>query len=266
MVGAMHADGTVDERETATLRRLLSEHDLFAALTPEVADMLIQLGTDAISFAGGAERRVRMIAKALPGRTYRLAAYAMACEVCAADEEVADSELSYLEALRVSLAVSEPEHSELLAAARNRHAMSLLERKAERVRELLPLIVDCFVLRRLSVGPLEADVRNRISMVLSSIPDIDLLPDAIESELERAHQASSAWGSIDSELARLAAEMPEYGDRYWTAVYLLVSELARGCTSWREIEFLSRLQRAFELDDSAMDRAEANARLFSAAA
>lgn len=262
----MHADGTVDERETTTLRRLLSEHDLFAALTPEVADMLIQLGTDAISFAGGAERRVRMIAKALPGRTNRLAAYAMACEVCAADEQVADSELRYLAALRRSLAISEQEHAELLTAAKERRAMTLLERKAERGRELLPLLVDCFVLRRLSAGPLEVDDRNRIRTVLSSIPDIDFLADDIDRELERAHHASSAWTSIDSELTRLAAEMPEYGDRYWTAVYLLVSELARGCTSWREIEFLSRLQRAFELDDSAMDSAEANARLFDAAA
>jgi len=266
MVGAMHADGTVDERETRTLRRLLAEHDLFAALPRDVAEMLIQLGTDAISFAGGAERRVATIAHSLPGRTHRMAAYAMACEVCAADQVVADSELRYLDALRRSLAVSEREHAELLDAARNKHAMALLEQKVERFREQVPLIVDCFVLRRLSAGPLERDHCNQIRMVLGSISDIDVLPEVIEQEVERAYRSSPTWSSVDDELVRVADEMHEPADRYWTAVYLLVSELARGCTSWREIDFLARLQRAFALEDAGMDAAEANARLFAAAA
>jgi uncharacterized tellurite resistance protein B-like protein len=265
MVGAMHADGVVDEREMETLERLLGKHDLFAALPQSVASMLIDLGSDAITFAGGAEQRVPVIARSLPGRTHRLAAYAMACEVCAADQEIADSELSYLAALRGALRISDREHDELIAAAKQNHAMLLLERKAQRIRDLVPLIVDCFALRRLAAGPLDQDSCNRIRAVLGSIPDLDVLPSAIDQEVERVFRMASRWSPVEVEMQHLALDMPDPADRYWLVVYLLVGELARGCTSWREVEFLSTAQRVFQLDGAEMDAAEANARLFEAA-
>jgi uncharacterized tellurite resistance protein B-like protein len=266
MVGAMHADGSVDERETRALRRLLAEHDLFAALSPQVAEMLIDLASDSIAFAGGVEHRITSIARALYTRTHRLAAYAMACEVCAADQEVAESELGYLASLRRSLTVTEREHKEILAAARQNHAMMLLERKAEEARELVPRIADCLALRKLSVGPLETDECNRIRMVMRTIPDIDVLPEVIDEEVERARRTAPSWSHIGEELVRLAASVPEEADRFWLVVHVLVSELARGCTSWHEVQFITALQRVFGLDDDQMDAAEVTARLHEAAA
>ena len=129
MVGAMHADGVVDQRELETLRRTLRTHEFFADLPADAASMLIELATDAISFAGGAATRIGVIARSLPARTHRLAAYAMACEVCAADEDIADSELRFLTGLRVAFNLSHRDHDDLVAAASRGHAMAMLETK-----------------------------------------------------------------------------------------------------------------------------------------
>ena len=265
MVGAMHADGVVDEREVTMLHRLLEEHDLFAALPQSTARMLIDLGTDAILFAGGARQRVATIAASLPARTQRLAAYAMACEVCAADEDIAKTELQYLASLRTAFNLSQRDHDELLTGARQNHAMMVLETKAQRIRQLIPLIVDCFVLRRREVGPLEPQHCEEINHILLALPDVNVIPSVIDEELRRAYRMSARWRDNAVELLHLALDMPDYYDRYWMVVYLLVFEFSRGASSWQDITFIGQVQRAFELNQADMVVADKNARLFPAA-
>src|SRR5262245_36199578 len=74
MIGAMHADGAVDQRELAVLHRHLGEHDLFAGLPEAAAKTLVELATDAVRFAASPTARVSAIAKGLPSRIHRLAA------------------------------------------------------------------------------------------------------------------------------------------------------------------------------------------------
>ena len=60
---------------------------------PAAARTLIELSNDAIRFAGNAVGRAPAIAKGLPARIHRLAAYGMAAEVAAADQELHAGEL-----------------------------------------------------------------------------------------------------------------------------------------------------------------------------
>src|SRR3982750_4982951 len=85
MVGAMHADGVADPREAAEVERQIATHPLFTGLGAAAAKTLIGLSNDAIQFAGGSLGRAPAIAKGLPARIHRLAAYGMAAEVAAAD-------------------------------------------------------------------------------------------------------------------------------------------------------------------------------------
>jgi uncharacterized tellurite resistance protein B-like protein len=96
MIGAMSSDGSIDPREMAVLERRITEHPLFQGLGQPAAKTLIDLSHDAIRFAGNAVARAPAIAKGLPARIHRLAAYGMAAEVAAADEHLHAGELHFL--------------------------------------------------------------------------------------------------------------------------------------------------------------------------
>ena len=88
MVGASTADGAIDERETQQMQKTISEHPMFNGLGAAAAKTLIDLSTDAIKFAGSAIARTSAIARGLPARIHRLAAYGMAAEVSLADDQL----------------------------------------------------------------------------------------------------------------------------------------------------------------------------------
>src|SRR5262245_42809491 len=85
MVAARIADGHVDPRETTVMEQQIASHPLFEGLGLAAARTLIDISTDAIQFAGGSLGRAPAIAKGLPARIHRLAAFGMAAEVAAAD-------------------------------------------------------------------------------------------------------------------------------------------------------------------------------------
>src|SRR5687767_11941468 len=101
MIGSMNADGVVDPREMAVLERHIGTHALFQGLNPNAARTLIDLANDAIKFAGNALSRAPAIAKGLPARIHRLAAYGMAAEVAVADTVLHHGEIHFLEGLRL---------------------------------------------------------------------------------------------------------------------------------------------------------------------
>src|SRR5687768_3461532 len=113
MIGAMNADGKIDERERAVLDRHLAQHDLFAGVATHAAKTLIELATDAINFAGSATARVPHIAKGLTSRIHRITAYAMACEIVQADAEVTHAEMGFLETLRQAVRVAPHEAQQI---------------------------------------------------------------------------------------------------------------------------------------------------------
>ena len=260
MVGAMHADGQVDDRELETLRRILADHDLFSALRDDVAEMLIQLSTDAVLFAGSAIRRIDAIAHNLRWRHERLAAYAMACEVCAADDHLADSERDYLAALRQALGVNEREHEQLTFAAKNGRAMAWLEATTVRMRELTGPLLELLVLRARDAGR-DASAVGEATAYLGSVRDLAPTDEAVAAEVARVARMAPHWDSTDAELARIAAELPDHNDRYWVTVYIMAWEAMRGRTAWRELDYFDLLGRHLGLDDDSLSRAFADATL-----
>src|SRR5690348_6839132 len=117
MVGAMNADGISDPREAEVIERQIAEHALFDGLGATAARTLIDLSNDAIRFAGSSVARAPAIAKGLPARIHRLAAYGMAAEVAVADQQLVEGELQFLEALRIALRIAPLEAEHIVHAA-----------------------------------------------------------------------------------------------------------------------------------------------------
>ena len=254
MICAMHADGSIDPRETAVLERQVAGHALFQGLGPKAARTLIDLSGDAIRFAGHAAARAPAIAKGLPARIHRLAAYGMASEVAAADEHLHAGELSFLEALRIALRISPLESGQILNFARSGQLAPYLDDRFLRIKNLIPLACEVFALRALARGQATDDQRFRVRDFFYAIPDLQLSKEELDSELYRSFRRPRAPDAqVFSELSRVAQTLPDPVDRYWIVVYTLVAELPATVPSWRVIPFIGVMQAAFQITDTDME-------------
>ncbi len=261
MIGAMNADRVIDPREQDTIRRRMAEHAMFAGLSPQNANLLLELATDAINFAGSATGRIGAIAKGLPARLHRFTAMAMACEVVVADEVIQESEIAYLDALRIALRIAPYEAQEVFNAAKEGRALQYIEDRVLRLRSLVPVVADVFTLRAITLGRLGDEHRFEVRDFLSAIPDIALREHEIEGLLFQAFRRPRQ-GSIESELAAIAQSLPDPVDRYWMVVYAMCAEPIETLARWRFIPFLSIVQRAFQIVDADMELAVADASQF----
>lgn len=255
MVGAMHADGHVDRREMRALRAMLERHDLFAALSGEVAEMLIDLSADAIAFAGGAERRVPVICGNLRWRLDRLAAFAMACEVCAADEVLDERELRYLAALRIGLRLDAREHDALVAAARQGQSMAWLDRETARVRAQLPTLVELMLMRRWRGGAVDDEDARAIAELLPRLRDYGVSPADAETLVARVRPRAHRWSTRAEAVPLLLCELPFVCDRYWVMVAVLTDAMAAGLRRWVEDPLIRILAGAFHYSELQMQLA-----------
>ncbi|HEY5948235.1 MAG TPA: TerB family tellurite resistance protein [Kofleriaceae bacterium] len=264
MLGAMEADGDVTDEEMATFEGNLANHPLFEGMSGEELGRLTEIAADAIRVAGGGKARLPAIAAGLPSRGQRLAAYAMAAEVCVADRELAESEIEFLDGMQNAFALDESEAKEVFEAARKHSGLLTLEEKSEKVRFLMPAFVKCMALMAAADGEIHHEERLGMRAVLRNIPDMSVLTgaeldEAIDVALERiAGKDSSA------ELAAVASEITQPSDRYWVTVYVMIIALADGVNDWREIEFLAAMKRTFGLNDIQMDVAMKTASQFPA--
>ena len=266
MIGTMNADGVADPREAAAIQKQIAEHPLFAGLGTAAAKTLIDLSNDAIKFAGTAVARAPAIAKGLPARIHRLAAYGMAAEVAVADDQLAAGELEFLEALRVALRLSSHEADDVIAAARARQLAAYLDDRYLRVKSMVPLASEVFALRALARAMATDAHRHEVRDFFAAIPDLALSPDELEAELYRSFRRPREPGAqVFSELARVAQSLPDPVDRYWIVVYTLVAEMPAVVSSWRVIPFIGLLQAVFQIVDSDMELAVADALTFPAA-
>ncbi|MCA9677735.1 MAG: TerB family tellurite resistance protein [Kofleriaceae bacterium] len=262
MLGAMEADGEVLDAEMETLQGNLESHDLFSGLSGEEVQRFIDLAADAIREAGGGRNRVPEIAKGLPSRSQRLTAYAMACEVCVADRDLAEAEIDFLDNLQHAFGLDEVEAKELFEAARKHSGLLTLEEKTAKMRALMPRFVDCMALMAAADGEVHHQERLGIRAVLRNIPDMsvltaDELDEAIEVAFERV-----AGKDVKTELDAIAKVIALAADRYWTVVYMMIIALADGKGDWREVAFLEATKQTFELSDYQMDVAMDTARQF----
>jgi uncharacterized tellurite resistance protein B-like protein len=266
MIGAMNADGVVDPRETAAVERQIASHPLFNGLGAVAARTLIDLSNDAIQFAGSAFGRAPAIAKGLPARIHRLAAFGMAAEVAVADQQLVDGELQFLEALRIALRIAPLESEALIAHARAGQLADYLDDRYQRIKTLVPVACEVFALRALGRGKANDEERFRVRDFFAAIPDLTMTKDDLDTELYRAFRRPRAPGAqVFSELGAVAATLPDPVDRYWMMVYTLVAELPATVPSWRVIPFTGVLQAAFQITDTDMELAVVDALTFPAA-
>jgi len=264
MLGAMGADGDVSDEEMATFESNLANHPLFAGLSGEELSRLTDLAADAIGEAGGGKARLAAIAKGLPSRTQRLAAYAMSAEICVADRELAESEIAFLDDMQKTFALDDLEAKDAFESARKHSGLLTLEEKSDKVRTLMPAFVRCMALMASADEEVHHEERLAMRSVLRAIPDMGVLThpeldEAIDVAFERISGKSSK-----AELEAVAAEVDSQSDRYWVTVYVMIIALADGKQDWREVEFLANLKSTFKLGDSQMDAAMQTASQFPA--
>jgi hypothetical protein len=266
MVGAMYADGVADPREMAEVEKQISTHPMFSGLGAGPARTLVELSNDAIKFAGSANGRAPAIAKGLPARIHRLAAYGMAAEVATADDEVVTGELNFLEALRIALRISPVEAEAIVDAARADQLAPFLDDRYLRVKTLISVACEVFALRALARAMATDEHRFRVRDFFAAIPDLALSKDELDAELYRAfRRPRAADAQVFGELSRVATSLPDPVDRYWIVVYALVAELPATTPSWRVIPFIGVLQAAFQITDTDMELAVVDALTFPAA-
>ena len=266
MIGAMNADGVVDARETAAVEHQIATHPLFQGIGASAARTLIELSNDAIRFAGSAFGRAPAIAKGLPARIHRLAAFGMAAEVAVADQQLVDGELNFLEALRIALRIAPLESEALMEMARAGKLPDYLEARYHRIKALVPVACEVFALRALGRGLATDEHRFRIRDFFTAIPDLVLPKDDLEGELFRAFRKPRAPDAqVFTELAQVAGTLPDPVDRYWMMVYTLVAELPATVPSWRVIPFTGVMQASFQITDTDMELAVVDALTFPAA-
>lgn len=265
MVGAMSADGEVDAREAKAMEQQISTHPLFQGLGMTAARTLIEMSTDAIHFAGGAVGRTPAIAKGLPARIHRLAAFGMASEIVAADQQVVPGELAFLEALRIALRISPLEAERILRAAKAGHLTDYLDDSFLRIRSIVPVAAEVFALRALASAKATDEHRFMVRDFFVAIADLALATDELDTELYRAfRRPRAANAQVFGELSRVASTLPDPIDRYWITVYALVAESPHSLVSWRVIPFMGVMQAAFQIVDTDMELAVVDALTFSA--
>jgi hypothetical protein len=265
MVGAMSADGEVDERERRVMEQQITSHPLFAGMGLTAARTLIEMSTDAIQFAGGAVGRTPAIAKGLPARIHRLAAFGMASEIAAADQQVVAGELAFLEALRIALRISPLEADRIVRAAKTRTLTDYLDDRYLRIRSMITVAAEVFALRALAGGKATDEHRFKVRDFFLSMPDLSLTTDELDTELYRAFRRPRAPNAqVFGELSRVAQTLPDPVDRYWIVVYALVAESQQTIASWRVIPFMGVLQAAFQIVDTDMELAVVDALTFPA--
>jgi hypothetical protein len=265
MVGAMSADGHVDAREARVMEHRIASHVLFQGLGLTAARTLIEMSTDAIRFAGGSVGRAPAIAKGLPARIHRLAAFGMASEVAAADETIVASEVLFLEALRIALRISPLEAERIVRAARVGQITDYLDDRYLRMRGMVPVAAEVFALRALAAGKGTDEQRFRVRDFFAAIADLALATDDLDTELYRAfRRPRDPSAQVFGELSRVATTLPDPVDRYWIVVYALVAEAPQAIASWRVIPFMGVLQAAFQIVDTDMELAVVDALTFSA--
>lgn len=122
MVLISAAEGVMTDSEIETIGRLVRYLPIFRGFDH---DRLTEVGRDCtylLREEDGLDQAIDMIAEALPSKL-RETAYALACDIAAADGDLAEEELNLLHMLRSSLNVDSLVATAIERGAHARHAM-----------------------------------------------------------------------------------------------------------------------------------------------
>jgi uncharacterized tellurite resistance protein B-like protein len=263
IVGAMQADGVVKKEELEVLETNLAEHEMFAGLSGRAAKALVEMASESIAFAGGPLRRVPYMARGLPSRAHRLAAYAVACEITLADGEIpAPGERAYLDLLKGWFLLGEEEAKGLFDAAKRKRGMHEVEDRTRHMQQIMPINIQCMALMAAADGQVTHQERNALLGVLRNVGDMAVMEeDQIMEAVDKAFRAIEGT-EPDRQIAKVARGLEQPSDRYWAMVYMMIIAIADGYSDWRQVWLLGSAQDAMGLSDQQMDRAMATAKLF----
>jgi len=121
MIAVSAADGTLSDRETDSISRMITVLPVFEGYDPAHLPTVAQIVFDLFEDEDGVDALVGLVAESLPG-TLNETAYALACDVAAADGTVQMEELRLLEILRHDMNVDRLTASAIERGARARHA------------------------------------------------------------------------------------------------------------------------------------------------
>ncbi len=120
MVAVSASDEQVRTSELVAIQRMVNHMALFASYDPDRIRAVSQTVFDLFEEEDGLDALFGLIRDALPERLYETA-YALACDVAAADGKLADIELRMLEEVREELNVDRLHAAAIEWGARVRH-------------------------------------------------------------------------------------------------------------------------------------------------
>ncbi len=255
MVAAIEADGQVTDGELTALHQKLEKNEAFSSLSSDARERLVDQAADAVEAAGGGRARVEAIAKGLPSRSEKLLAYTLSCDLCVADDDLAEKEIAYLEALQHALGIPDDEAHGIFEAARKGSAVLTIEERADKTKVLIPRFLDGMALMTLADGKIEDSESERIEMVIKHIADMRALDEAqLHDEVVAAFDRVGSR-DVGEVLAEIAAAITNPTDRFWTTTYMMIISIADKDEDWQELGLLGRAQKVFGLTSAQMDAA-----------
>ena len=121
MIATSAADGTLEDVEMDSISRMITVLPIFDGYDPAHVATVAQIVFDLFEDEDGIDALVGLIGESLPG-TLNETAYALACDVAAADGDIQMEELRLLEILRHDLNVDRLTSAAIERSARARHA------------------------------------------------------------------------------------------------------------------------------------------------
>jgi uncharacterized membrane protein YebE (DUF533 family) len=255
MVAAIEADGQVTDGELSALHQKLEKNEAFASLSSDARERLVDQAADAVEAAGGGRGRVEAIAKGLPSRSEKLLAYTLACDLCVSDDDLAEKEIAYLEALQGALGIPDEEAQGIFEAARRGSAVLTIEERADKTKVLIPRFLEAMALMTLADGKIDDSETERIEMVIKHIADMRALDEAqLHDEVVAAFDRVGSR-DVGQVLTEIAAAITNPTDRFWTTTYMMIISIADKDEDWQELGLLGRAQKEFGLTSPQMDAA-----------
>lgn len=120
MVAVSVSDETIKTSELVTIERIVNHLPVFAGFDADRIKTISQTVFDLFEEEDGLDALFGLIRDALPDRLFETA-YAMACDVAAADGRLEETELRFLEEIRYELNIDRLHGAAIERGARARH-------------------------------------------------------------------------------------------------------------------------------------------------
>ena len=120
MVSVSVSDSTIKTSELVTIERIVDHLPVFASFDSDRIKIVSRTVFELFEEEDGLDALFGLVRDALPERLYETA-YAMACDVAAADGKLRETELRFLEELRYELNIDRLHGAAIERGARARH-------------------------------------------------------------------------------------------------------------------------------------------------